>query len=1239
MNTKHLKAYAPKARLQFMEAVTQRAAHYGLYADRIAEVQFDGGAAVIEGRAFSRAEGERRNKLVKQVEAEGFEAFVQRVAYTWFNRLAAIRFMELQDYLEHGFRVLSHPEHATGFEILGHAAEVCDLFGLDKEQVIDLALAGNKDEQLYRMLLLGQCHYLHQVMPFLFEALDDATELLLPDNLTKTDSLLHDLVTEVPESDWDQIEVIGWLYQFYISDHKDAVIGKVVKSVDIPAATQLFTPNWIVKYLVENSVGRQWLATYPGSALKTKMDYYIEPAEQSEEVLAQLKAITPTTLDPEMIKVLDPACGSGHILIEVYVLLREIYLERGYRLREIPALILTKNIFGLDIDDRAAQLSGFALLMKAREDDRRIFSRMQDDGLRLNVFAMQSSEGLDLPALWRGLNLDGAWQHGTGADLFDNQQVQLGEASADSRYQLLLDLVGLFREAKTFGSLIDVPADWLDGLLGLQATLLGLVESGDDMQRVAAGRLLPLVLQAGVLARRYDAVVANPPYMGSKGMNINLQTFAKKHYPHSKSDLFAMFIERCIELGNKNSELGFVTPYVWMFIGSYINIRKRLINHNTLTSLIQLEYNAFAPACIPVCTFTISKNHVRDYTGGYIQLSNFKGHTSQAPKTLEAIINRKCGWFFESKPDEFKKIPGIPIAYWLKRPGFDAFENGASLKNKCKALTGMRTGDNERFLRRWPEVSWKKVGVGLSKERAWESDLKWFPYNKGGDFKKWYGNNEILVNWQHDGYEIKELTRTNYPNLGENLSWKITNEHMYFNSGITWGGLTSAIVSFRWSDSGALFDSNKGAMMFPAEDDKYLIFAYLCSTVVHYFINAINPTLSTQNSDINELPILEKTLTTHSNDINTLVLKLISITKNSDGIYETSWDFQENPLMIEGRNPHKTKTAYTEWQTQNHHAITETKRLEEENNRLFINAYGLQDELTPEVPLEQITLTVNPRYRYGGKASDEELNNRFQSDTSAELISYAIGCMMGRYSLDRKGLVYAHANNEGFNELAEEGAYQTFPADADGIIPLTDQEWFIDDATTRFRDFIKTAWDETHLTENLDFVAESLTLHAIKPKTGESSIDTIRRYLSTQFYKDHLKTYKKRPIYWLFSSGKNKAFECLVYLHRYNEGTLARMRTEYVTPLMGKFDAYHTQLGTQMEGATTTQQRQLEKERKLLEKKQAELSAFDENLNHFANRRISIDLDDGVKVNYGKFGTLLADVKAIHGKLPAKTQD
>jgi type II restriction/modification system DNA methylase subunit YeeA len=1234
MNTKNLKAYAPKARRQFIDAVTKRAAHLGIYQHKVEPVQFEGGAALIEGRVFSRKQGEQRQQLEKRVAAKGYELFLREMAYTWFNRFAAIRYMEIHDYLEHGFRVLSHPTNPDNLpEILGHASDVADLLELDKSHIIELQLAGDKEEDLYRELLLGQCHHLYKIMPFMFEALDDATELLLPDNLTKTDSILKDLVNDIPEEDWQQIEVIGWLYQFYISEHKDAVIGKVIKSEDIPAATQLFTPNWIVKYMVQNSVGRQWLATYPESELKGKMEYYIEPAEQTLEVIEQLKAITPTSIDPEQIKVLDPAAGSGHILVEVYEVLREIYLERGYRLREIPELILNKNIYGLDIDDRAAQLAGFALMMKAREDDRRIFQRVQDGDVALNVYSLQSSEGLDIDKLWAALDLEGIQQTGTTGGLFDEpNDVIPAQAGTYADYlQLLNYLKTSFLQAKTLGSLIQVEQKKLALLQNLKQILTEKVQGTDPAAKNAAVAILPIVGQSIVLAQQYDAVVANPPYMGGKGMNAELKNFAKKNFPNSKSDLFSIYIEKCLMFGNSNSEIGMVTPYVWMFLSSHENLRKNCLSNNTLNSLVQLEYNAFAPACIPVCTFIISKHHIKNYVGSYIRLSEFKGHENQAPRTLEAINNRDCDWFFDAQPDAFKLIPGSPIAYWLGTRVREIFVEGKSLGSLVQSREGLHTANNDHFLKRWHEVSQTICGFGFgSRAAARESGKRWFPCNKGGDFRRWYGNHDYLVNWEGDGQAMRAFGTEN----GGKQRSIIPSQQHYFKPSVSWSDITSGPIAFRMFEEGFIHES-KGMSAFSFETVSQALLASFCNTpIVTAFSRAINPTLSFKSGNFATIPFVESIGCSLASEVEPLVTHLFRLSKDDWNSYERSWDFQSLPLISASIATTLTiESCYTEWTGKSHDTITEMKRLEERNNSLFINAYGLADELTPKVPIEQITLTVNPAYRYGSKLTEDELWRRFREDSFQELVSYSIGCMMGRYSLDRKGLIYADSGNAGFKELAIEGAYQTFPADDDGIIPLASEDWiFEDDATTRFREFVLTVWDKEHLNENLEFVAESLCLHALKPKKGEGAMDTIRRYFSTQFFKDHCKTYKKRPIYWLFSSGKEKAFECLVYLHRYNEGTLSRMRTEYVTPLMGKYDHQHSSLEQDILEGSTEQKRLAEKALKDLEKKQAELRSFDEQLKHYAEMRVSLDLDDGVKVNYGKFGNLLADVKNIHGK-------
>ncbi|MGI2997501.1 BREX-1 system adenine-specific DNA-methyltransferase PglX [Vibrio alginolyticus] len=1228
MNTNKLKAYAPKARLAFMDAVKKRAAVLGIYENKISEATTQGTDTLIEGRIFTRKQGQQRQQLVKRIEAlgggkDGYNQFINEMAFTWFNRFTAIRFMEVNGYLDHGFRMLSKEvdaEFGQGFEILAHAADVAEDLGLNKSDIVEMLLAGDKEEELYRELLLAQCHQLSKIMPFMFEKLDDATELLLPDNLTKTDSILKELVNDVPEDNWREIEVIGWLYQFYISEHKDAVIGKVVKKEDIPAATQLFTPNWIVKYLVQNSLGRQWLATYPDSELKDKMEYYITPAEQSDEVIEQLKALTPTSIDPEQIKVLDPACGSGHILVEVYEVLREIYLERGYRLREIPELILTKNIYGLDIDDRAAQMAAFAVLMKAREDDRRIFSRVENNHIKLNIHAIQSTEHLDINQLWLDLDIDGNKQEGSIGDLFEDPQLEPVEPTTESKVylDLLRYLKQLFIDAKSLGSLIEVDNKYEVHLEKLRDKLIDISYGNDTVTNSAVTALLPIIIQASILTQKYDVVVANPPYMGSRYQTPLVKKFLKDKFTGYDKDLFSAFIIRNLQLTREHGELGFMTPFVWMFLSTYEQLRAKLIDDEIISTLVQLEYSGFDGATVPICTFTLTKGHVADYKGSYIRLSDFKGAVNQGPKTLEAIKNRDCGWFFEAKPDNFKQVPGSPIAYWLSSNVRNIYTRSPKAETRSKAAVGLQTGDNDRFMRFWYEVDITKFcDKFISTEETNQSQYKWVPYNKGGAYRKWYGNREYVVNWENNGHEIR-----NFKDSRGNLRSRPQNTHFYFKESITWSEITSSWKSFRFNENGSISDVKGQSAYFDTNHDLMSALCWLNSNVVEYLTKAQNPTLSFQSGDYKNLP-----LPSMPTEFIEMGKEAIHIVKSDWDTFETSNKFESSPLC---KTSNLASLSFDNYKEVTSNWASKLKQIEESINQELVNRFDLVNDIRSHVTLEQITLKTNPYYRYG------ELDlKRFQSDGVVEFVSYSIGCMMGRYSLDREGLVYAHSGNKGFKELVADGAYKTFPADDDGIVPLSVEEWlFEDDATSRFRDFVKTVWGEEHLQENLDFVAESLCLDAIKPKKNESSMETIRRYFSTQFYKDHLKTYKKRPIYWLFSSGKEKAFECLVYLHRYNESTLARMRTEYVTPLMGKLETQHSVLTESRTNASSTEQRRIDKELKSIEKKQSELRAFDEELKHLAEMKISIDLDDGVKVNYGKFGNLLADVKAIHGKKP-----
>jgi type II restriction/modification system DNA methylase subunit YeeA len=1179
MNTADLKAYAPKARRDFITAVTKQAQKYGVTETVTHLVEINGDVCVVNGNPFPASLAPRINKLGERVKNNGFEQTMEQVAYSWFNRLIAIRYMELHDYLGHGRRVLSHPEHPTGFQILeectelsyGNSGEAGELPDLTHERVVELKLDGTKDEELYRELLLAQCHALHKAMPFLFETIDDETELLLPENLTKTDSLIHDLITDLAESDWESIEVVGWLYQFYISEKKDEVIGKVVKSEDIPAATQLFTPNWIVKYMVQNSLGAQWLATYPESQLKAEMEYYIEPAEQTDEVNAQLKAITPASLNPEELTLIDPASGSGHILVEAYDLFKAIYLERGYRQRDIAQLILEKNLFGLDIDQRAAQLTGFALMMKGREDDRRLFER----GVKLNVMAMVDSTSLDVETLVHGIDLS----------LYGLNEEDLTALKA------------LFEHATTFGSLIEVSQP----LAGKLPLLKQLRESNSQDMFVSEvlEHLAPLVQQAEILAAQYDAVVANPPYMGGKGMTPILKGFVKKYFTDAKSDLFSCFIERGYTLAESNGHNAMVTMQSWMFLSSFENMRESLLREKTILCMAHMTNGVMGIAFGTAAT--VLRNHSTvNYVGSYSYTTTEDISEERIPVGFP-VKNQRLK---EVSQDEFKKIPGSPIAYWASSTICKLF-NRIKIEEFVHSQGSVKTGDNERYTRMHWEVSASRVGPELS----------WRSHPRGGEFRKWYGNVLEIVNWS-------QVARNHY--RADNVA-RIPAEQYWDMHGICWSEITSASTSFRVLEKDEIAN-NKSLTIYPNNDfESNAILGFLNSSIVRKLISFLNPTIGVGVGDVVRLPwcfdAKEYGL------IDKLVNALVSYAKRDWNAYEISRDFKSpSILMLESSGLLSSlEFSFSTWMTLNRDAILDMKCLEERSNNLFIDAYGLQDELLPDVAIEQITLTVNPAYRYGIKGSESERNTRFREDTMKELVSYSIGCMMGRYSLDELGLIYANTGNEGFDI----SRYAKFPVDDDGIIPLTDKEWFADDAANRIVEFISVAWDPSNLEENLDFLAASLS-----PKKGEDSRDTIRRYLCDKFYKDHMQTYKKRPIYWLFSSGKQKAFQCLVYLHRYNESTLARMRTEYVIPLTAKLSSHIEKLENDKGASGSAAEiKKLEKEIKNLHKQQTELTEFDEKLKHYADMRIPLDLDDGVKVNYGKFGDLLADVKAIHGKV------
>lgn len=1183
MNKSLLKSYAPEARKDFIAMVQSRAAQLGI-ADNKGQLQIEacevqGQIAIIAGQAYPAKIAKQRNALIARMQRDGFAATVEAIAYTWFNRFAALRYMELHNYLGHGQRVLSSVTEGGLPDILTHALELVesgDLPGISVADVSELKLA-SKDGELYKRLLVAQCNQLAAHMGFLFERIDDDSELLLPDNLLRTDSVIRKLVDSIAEADWDQVEIIGWLYQFYISEKKDQVIGKVVESKDIPAATQLFTPNWIVKYLVQNSVGRLWLQANPTSTLASQMPYYIAPAEQTPEVNAQLDALICAriaedgdTLNPESITVLDPACGSGHILVEAYDLLKAIYQERGYRERDIPRLILEKNLFGLDIDDRAAQLAAFALLMKARADDRRLFS----EPIQLNVLSLQESAGLDAAQLAQDLGLNDA-----------------AERNA------LNTLLSIFTQAKTFGSLLQIPHVLAQALQQLAARIAAAQTSGDLYAQSAAATLQPLLQQAQVLARQYDAVVANPPYMGGKYLTPVLKDYLKANYKGYEKDLFSAFMIRDLVFTKPAGQLGFMSPFVWMFISSYEELRQHFIDETTLTSLVQLEYSGFDGATVPICTFTLAKTHLAGFAGSYIRLSDFRGADQQGPKTLEAIQNPDCGWFYVAKPDDFKKIPGSPVAYWVEQSVFSIFERSKRLDDVAFPRKGMVTADNPRFIRSWSEISFSKIGIGCrSREDAIKSQKKWFPYQKGGQYRPWYGNHDWVVNWENDGQELLNMQEEGYKVGSTNH-----NLEFIFKPALVFSKITSSFSHFKFSPTGFLFDDASGLCALSDIVSPWRVLAFLSSKPCSYINKIINPTMNLQPGNLAVLPFVENV-----DGVEDFAKRAVELSKEDWDLHEISWDFSKLGFVCLNSGNRSLPYEWEQYKNSLDKRFNELTLLEKNNNKHMIAAYGLEAVLTDEIIEEQVTLT---------RADREKDMQR--------LVSYAIGCMMGRYSLDEPGLVYAHAGNVGFDPQR----YTRFAADADGIVPVSDLPWFADDATHRVKEFLVAVWGQDTLAENLAWLADSLGR-----KADETAEDALRRYISGSFFKDHCQTYKKRPIYWLFSSGKQKAFEALVYLHRYNDSTLARMRAEYVVPLTGRMAERIKLLEDDSEKASTgAAKKAIDKQIDKLKKKLEELRTFDEKLRHYADQRITIDLDDGVKVNYGKFGDLLDNVKGITG--------
>ncbi|MFJ7829472.1 BREX-1 system adenine-specific DNA-methyltransferase PglX [Peribacillus sp. NPDC097284] len=1182
MNKRALKEFAIYARNELRRQIILRAATFGVTSKGCAMLHAGSDYVEVNNEKYDLSYKKSFEKLFQEVETKGFDYVIEEVAYTWFNRLVALRYMEVHDYLPSRIRVLSSetkgkidPDLLTEYR---HADFPENLVN----EVSDLLHNGQRD-QAYRKLLVAQCNELHSIMPFLFEKVTDYTELLLPESLLHADSFINKLAKEMEDSNFQEVEVIGWLYQYYISEKKDEIFeglrkNKKITKENIPAATQLFTPHWIVRYMVENSVGQMWVESHPESDLKEDMTYYVEPAEQEEDVQKKLDELRNSNLRPEDITVLDPACGSGHILVYAFDLLYKIYEERGYSQREISTLILENNLFGIEIDDRAAQLASFALMMKAREKSKRIFRNPP----KLHVISIQESNQVLIEGISEVLGEN------------ENEKIEINA------------LLDGFMDAKNYGSILQPEKldydKYLARIENMQSNVTQMnfetFEVYDHIEEIRQ-----LLLQGKILSNQYDIVITNPPYMGAKGMNPTLSEYVKKHFKDSKNDLFAVFMERCNQFTKINGYHAEINQHSWMFLGSYEKLREKILDNQIVTSLIHLGPRAFeeiSGEVVQSTSYVMRNAYINSYKGKYKRLVSYSNHIEKEKGFLIGD-----NWYILPQK-YFQQIPSMPLAYWASNQVRYIFTNYSKLGEISNIKIGMRTGDNQRFLRLWHEINVEKFGRNMPDGgKAFESQKKWFPYNKGGTFRKWYGNQDYVVNWEHNGQEIKDNTRKMYPKLGDNLGWKISNESYYFKSCITWSALSSGTLAARYSPQGFIFDTKGSSVFFESENDLKVNLGFLMTKVSNIFLSFISPTLDYGVGQLSKLPVIS---TNHQNlelfkQIEKLVDLNIIISKKDWNFYETSWDFSMHPFISPDviiNDDAFLNDIFNIWTNYSNKQFLFIKSNEEELNRIFIDLYGLQDELTPEVPDKEITVRHADRVR----------------DTKS-FLSYCIGLMMGRYSLDVEGL--AHAGGDW-----DRSKYVSFMPDEDAILPLTESVYFEDDVVSRLEDILVTVFGKEQLAENLRWLAESLTM-----KGSETPVERLRRYFFDEFYKDHCKVYSKRPIYWMIDSGKKKGFRALVYLHRYNSETLAKVRFEYIQDLQEKLQAEQRRLEQDLVNPelTTAMKKRYEKQLITNKLKQEELVSFDKKLAELANQRIALDLDDGVVVNYAKLQDVLSPIK------------
>jgi hypothetical protein len=1158
MDKNAIKKYAVWARNELIARVTQKAEQYEITEKKTTPA----GADSIGGRLLSEAEKKQRAALIEKIKTDGFEQVMEEVAYTWFNRFTALRFMEVNNYLPSHTRVFTNEAGEFKPQILADAIQL-DLDGLNMDKIFELKDA-NKTEELYKYLLITQCNALSSVLPRMFQKIAHYTELLLPDYLLREGSVIEQMIALIPEEDWtDQVQIIGWLYQYYNSEPKDAVFAALKKNVkiskeNIPAATQLFTPDWIVRYMVENSLGRLWLEGHPNDALKSDWKYYLDEAEQEADVQKQLDEIRKeyAELKPEEIRCIDPCMGSGHVLCYMFDVLVKIYEDYGYAAREAVVNIVEKNLWGLDIDERAAQLSYFAVMMKACQYDHRFLAR----GIQPHVYAIEESNGITYEAL-----------QDMGRGLLGDDY----EKAVTETWHLIEEL----HDAKEYGSLLDISSkDWgllrrfasseVTGLGQLKIDIFGGVEASASLQK--------LINVGETLSQKYCVAVTNPPYMSLARMGKKLNERVKKQYPYSKTDLCAVFIERVMRLITNMGYAGMITQHGWMFITSFEKFRNEM-NNNTVVNMVHLGPRAFEEIggeVVQTCAFVNRKGRLDSYAAAYCRLVDAG---SQEDKE-EQFLKRNCIFYTSQK--QFELIPGSPFAYWIDQSFIEKFQTNPLLSDLADLKNGLGTMDNNRFLRLWYEVDINKIEfTGTDREDFRKKGKKWAPYNKAGEARPWYGNRDYIVNWEFDGAEIRELAKNA-------TGGRIVSEEFYFHESISWSYLANRFA-VRYFPTGSMFDSI-GTSCFPMDGDYYAYLGLLNSRVTTEYLKILAPTLAFNPGSVGKFPVCFGNI---KGRLRQLAEDCVSISKKDWDSKEISWDFETHPLL---RGNSLVEIAYREWMEEC-----------EEQIKTLIESQREIDSLCAKVYMIDIDNADSDDQMFIDKPTKRQ--------AVVSLISYAVGCMFGRYSLDKPGLVYAGGT-------WEPSDYSIFLPDKDDIIPICDDEYFDDDIVGRFVEFIAAAFGKNTLEENLKYIGE-----AIGGKG--TSRDIIRNYFINDFYSDHVRIYQKRPIYWMFDSGKRNGFKCLVYIHRYKADTIARIRTDYVHEQQSRYRTAITDLESRISGSSTAERVKLDKKLNILRDQSIEIREFEEKIHHLADQMIEIDLDDGIKKNYDLFIDVLSKIK------------